>query len=124
MKKFLAITALFLLLLAGCIQTQPGTQTGGPGGAGGLENASAANSTVEIKIENMAFEKSLLIVDPGTTVVWTNMDAVQHTVTSEGNFDSGAINTSETFSHTFNTSGMYNYICTSHPSMRARVIVR
>jgi plastocyanin len=34
------------------------------------------------------------------------------------------INAGQTYSHTFNTLGTYNYHCSPHPGMKAKVIVR
>ena len=43
-----------------------------------------------VVIANLAFDPSAITVPTGTTVAWTNEDAVPHTVTStDGAFDSG-----------------------------------
>jgi predicted lipoprotein with Yx(FWY)xxD motif len=64
-------------------------------------------------------------VAPGTTVIWTNKDNVDHTVTSNTGAwpDSGNLATNHTFSHTFTKAGIYAYHCALHPSMTAKVIV-
>ncbi len=69
----------------------------------------------------------------GTTVVWTNDDAIAHTVTSgtsdgsrgsaDGIFDSGFMNTGDTFSYTFDEPGEFPYFCLPHPWMIGKVIV-
>ena len=61
----------------------------------------------------------------GTTVTWINKDAVPHTVTSlsGSELDSGTMNQGATYSHTFNSSGTYDYYCTIHPYMKASVTV-
>lgn len=66
-----------------------------------------------------------LMVSLGTTVTWTNTDpGVAHTVTSaDGVFDSGMLTEGATFSYTFNEVGQFDYLCTPHPWMKARVIV-
>ncbi len=73
------------------------------------------------------------IIAVGTTVTWTNNDAVAHTVTSgsstgtvaspDGLFDSGDIAPGETFSYTFTEAGTFDYFCTPHPWMMGTVIV-
>lgn len=68
---------------------------------------------------------NVLTVPVGSTVTWTNTDPAQlHTVTSaDRSFDSGFLKTGDSWSHTFDTAGEYEYLCTPHPWMRARVIV-
>lgn len=79
----------------------------------------------EVYIQNMAFAPATLTVSVGTTVKWTNKDGVAHTVTSDtgGVLNSGNIAANGTFSYMFMTAGTYNYHCTIHPSMIAKVIV-
>jgi plastocyanin len=93
-----------------------------------LSGSCSKNSTVpginEVFIQGMAFSPSNITVTSGTTITWTNKDAVAHTVTStSGLFDSGSINTNGTYSHMFSTVGTFPYICTIHPLMTASVIV-
>jgi nitrite reductase (NO-forming) len=66
-----------------------------------------------------------LVVEVGTTVMWTNADPGQmHTVTAvDGSFDSGFLNTGASFSFTFDEVGEFEYYCLPHPWMRAKVIV-
>jgi len=69
-----------------------------------------------------------------TTVVWTNMDTVGHTVTSgiPGDPDPGSrfdssfplMETGETFEYTFDTTGEYPYFYQVHPWMVGKVIVK
>jgi len=63
----------------------------------------------------------------GATVTWINKDTtlVSHTVTSNvsGQFDSGFLTFGTTFSHTFNTAGMYYYHCAPHTSMWGVIVV-
>jgi len=77
----------------------------------------------EVWIQGMAFIPASISVTVGTTITWTNKDAVVHTVTSNnGLFESGAISSSGTFSYTFPTAGTYMYYCTIHPLMKAEVV--
>ena len=70
-----------------------------------------------------------IIVPPGTTVTWTNTGSQPHSATStvsETNpvtFDSGILNTGQSYSFTFDTPGTYDYFCVPHPFMRGKVIV-
>jgi plastocyanin len=72
-----------------------------------------------------------IIIKTGDKVSWINTDEEVHTVTSgfESNtdkgkqFDSGLLNVNQTFVHTFDKAGMYNYFCTIHPIMTGLVNV-
>ena len=66
-----------------------------------------------------------LMVELGTTVTWTNNDAsMPHTVTAvDGSFDSGQLAAGQSFSYTFDKPGEFEYFCTLHPWMRAKVEV-
>lgn len=80
-----------------------------------------------------AYDPLTLTIEAGTTVRWTNDDSIAHTVTSgtsdgaagtaDGVFDSGFMNTGDTFSYTFEEVGEYGYYCIPHPWMRGTVIV-
>ena len=65
-----------------------------------------------------------LTLQTGTTVVWTNRDAVSHTTTARaGQWDSGTLRERESFSFTFTEAGVFSYFCAIHPSMTATVTV-
>jgi amicyanin len=84
----------------------------------------AAVATTTVSINSFAFGPVSATVKAGSTVTWTNNDAVDHTVTFDGKtIDSGDLKTNDTFSHTFATPGTYHYICTIHPFMHGTVIV-
>ena len=73
----------------------------------------------------LAYMPSAIQVSPGTTVTWTNNDYVVHTVTdTAGTFDSDLIQPQNTWKHTFDSKGTYNYFCTLHPWMKGEVIVQ
>jgi plastocyanin len=72
----------------------------------------------------MSFSPGSTTVKAGTTVTWKNNDNMAHTVTADdASFDSGALNTGQTFSHTFNSAGTIKYHCTYHSTMTASVVV-
>jgi len=78
----------------------------------------------DVYIQNMAFSPATLTVAAGSTVTWTNKDAMTHTVTSDSTlFNSGNIVVNGVYSYTFTTVGTYSYHCSIHPSMTAKVIV-
>ena len=88
------------------------------------EAAAAANS-VAVRIDNFNFTPPTLVVAPGTTVTWTNADDSPHTVREkDGNFKSAALDTDDTFSQTFTALGEYEYFCSIHPYMTAKIVVK
>ncbi len=79
----------------------------------------------EVWIDEMAFGPFNLTVSVGSTVTWTNHDAVSHTVTSDAldQFDSGTMTNGETFQFTFTEVGQYLYHCALHPEMHGMITV-
>jgi plastocyanin len=78
-----------------------------------------------VSIENFNFTPADLTVPAGTTVVWTNHDDVEHTVTaSDNSFGSSSIQTDGQFSFTFSKPGTYSYFCAIHPFMTGKVTVQ
>jgi plastocyanin len=70
-----------------------------------------------------------MTISSGDTITWVNDDRAFHTVTGgfydvfDGTFDSGHMNPSDKFSHTFDDSGEFHYYCRLHPWMEGTVIV-
>lgn len=76
-------------------------------------------------MKNVNYLQSRMQITVGTTVVWTNNDPLQHTVTAvDRSFNSGLINPGKTYRHTFNKAGTYRYFCTPHPFMKGTIVVR
>lgn len=114
--------------LAGC---------SGGGGNGGDGDGGGGEETVELT-DDLVFDPDELTVSVGTTVVWENVGSVTHTVTAyedeipdgatyfaSGGADSeqaardagtsdGGIEGGESYEHTFETAGTYEYFCIPH----------
>ncbi|SYZ73521.1 exported hypothetical protein [Candidatus Zixiibacteriota bacterium] len=105
------------MLLYSCSSKSNPTSSSGGGVGGGNPNA--------VTISGFAFNPSSTTVKMGTTVTWTNNDAVTHTVTSDdGKFtSSGNLGQGAKYSYTFNTAGSYPYHCSIHPSMTGTITV-
>src|ERR1700739_3434828 len=87
--------------------------------------ASDQPAAAEVKIDNFSFGPATLTVAAGTTVTWKNNDDVPHTVVSDDKvFKSKALDTDDKFSYTFTKPGTYNYFCSVHPKMIAKVVVQ
>ncbi len=92
-----------------------------------MPSAPATQPTASVKIDNFTFEPRELEITVGTTVTWQNADDVPHTATSKDDpqtFDSGALDTDDKFSFTFNKPGKYAYYCKVHPHMTGVVTVK
>jgi plastocyanin len=79
---------------------------------------------IEVAIDGFAFKPAEITVPAGTTVMWYNNDSVIHTATArDGSFDSGSLSNGDTFSHTFEAEGSFEYYCIPHPYMTGEIIV-
>ncbi len=84
----------------------------------------ASAATIRVAITNYAFVPAQISVHPGDTVVWTNHDAVPHTVTAlDGGFASGVLATGARFRQRFTSVGKVRYHCAIHPEMQGTVVV-
>jgi plastocyanin len=84
-----------------------------------------ATEGTNVAIKDYAFSPATLTVAAGTTVIWTNNDAVPHTATaSDGSFDSGNLNPGQSFSFKFSTPGTYAYSCQYHAGMQGTIVVQ
>ena len=102
-----------------------GSNSGSRGQTSTASQSPATTNTVEIK--GYAFNPSAISIKSGTTVTWTNSDAVAHTVTSDGSskevFDSGNLDKGKTFSYKFAAAGTFTYHCTPHTNMHGTITV-
>ena len=89
----------------------------------GTSAAPMQGKIIEVSIQNFAFEPSSVTISAGDTVKWKNLDSVAHTIKGT-DFASEALNSGDSFSHTFTQAGTYDYHCSIHPSMTGVVIVK
>ena len=88
---------------------------GGSGGGGGAQ----------VSMEGIAFNPSEVSVGVGDTVTWTNNESVAHDVTADSfsSGEPGGMMSGDTFEHTFEEAGTFDYVCTVHPGMEGTVTV-
>lgn len=82
------------------------------------------SKTINVKIQNFAFNPATVEITKGDTVTWTNEDSAPHTVTVKDDFDSGKLAKGESYSYKFDEVKEVDYICSFHPSMKGKVIVK
>lgn len=83
--------------------------------------ADAATSTA-VSIQDFQFQPATITIEPGDTVVWTNLDFTAHNVTGDG-FVSGNLGNGAQFAHDFTDVGTFAYLCTLHSGMTGTVEV-
>jgi plastocyanin len=92
---------------------------------GASAQGAAKSQEVVVKIDNFSYMPHDLTVGAGTTIIWVNNDDIPHTVVSTTDlFKSKALDTDDKFSFTFDKPGTYEYFCSIHPKMTAKVIVQ
>lgn len=62
--------------------------------------------------DTVGYVPTTFTITRGTTVTWTNHDDANHEIQGTG-FNSGILTTGQTYSHTFNTVGSFDYSDTS-----------
>jgi plastocyanin len=101
---------------------QPAEQ--GSAGGGGADTGSGGGAKVSMK--GIKFNPANVTVKAGDKVTWTNNDSVGHDVTGD-NFksgDAGGMQNGDTFAHTFDKKGTFDYVCTVHSGMEGSVTVK
>ncbi len=93
------------------------------GGAGAAPGADAKKQA-GVTIKNFAYHKKTLRVAKGTKVVFRNRDGTPHTATKRGVFNTGKIKHNKAKAVIFKHKGTFRYICTLHPFMHGKVVVR
>lgn len=89
-----------------------------------LAFAPAALADSEVTITSYAFAPASITVPAGTKVTWTNKDDTPHTIVDNGKkYRSPALDTKDTYSHTYAEPGTYHYFCTLHPQMTGTIVV-
>ena len=82
-------------------------------------SAPIQSGTVQIAYRNIAINPDTVRVRVGSTIRWTNYDAVEHNVTSEGGpqkFASKTFGEGASFEIKATRPGIIHYLCTIHPA--------
>jgi plastocyanin len=82
------------------------------------------NSGVNMTSPGYSPQQIVVVIGFNNTVTWINNDNVPHTVTAkDGSFDSGNLNSGQSFTYTFTAPGNYSYYCSYHSWMTGTVTV-
>jgi plastocyanin len=90
----------------------------------GAPPALAAGPTVRVGHDKL--DPAVLRVEPGTTVVFHNVDEMPggHTVIADdGSFQSPPLAKDQDWSHTFSRIGTFTYSIKEHPAAKGRIVV-
>ena len=80
--------------------------------------------TAAVTIKNFDYAPMDITIPAGTTVVWKNLDGEPHVVASlDGLFRSPALDQNDSYQFTFASPGVFKYICSIHPKMKATITV-
>jgi plastocyanin len=92
------------------------------GATAAQEGGAAGGGGNTVGMAGLKFQPGTLTVARGTTVVFDNDDTAPHTVTARsGGTDSGVIDPGKRFSLVAAES--FDYFCSIHPSMTAKLVV-
>ena len=81
-------------------------------------------SASKVSIANFAFAPAMLTVKRGTMVSWSNDDGSPHAVAfKDGSAGAKSLLPKDSFDRTFDTAGSFDYFCSFHPYMTAKVVV-
>jgi plastocyanin len=93
----------------------------GAGAAAAQQDAGGGGGNV-VAMAGLQFQPGTLTVAKGSTVVFVNNDTAPHTVTARsGGTDSGVIDPGKRF--TLVAAASFDYVCSIHPSMTAKLVV-
>jgi plastocyanin len=125
--KWIPVLLILVVLMSGCTSstTSPSKEIVEPVHTAPPPVQTTSNLPMTATVENLdySFYPAEVVIARGGTVTWKQKDYSGHTVTGTG-FDSGKLTQGQTFSHTFNEVGTYEYISTMDPSMKGKVIVK
>lgn len=106
----LVAALIFVALVAGCSADTAG------------ETDAVATSTTVVE-RDLAFSPPLLEVSLGDTVTFTNEDSVDHQLLIDG-VTLGRQSPGRSVTWTPTEAATIDYICTLHPEMRGRIVVK
>lgn len=101
-------------VLAGCLSTSPAVA------------AATASTQQAMTIVDFKFAQPKVRLSVGDTMTWTNNDRAPHDVSgtkTPATLQSPLLMKGESWKYTFKVAGLYDYICSVHPDMKAVVDV-
>jgi plastocyanin len=112
------IGTLLAATLVGWLMVPAGAALAG----GGCHTVSQGTGDT-VEMVDACFTPSTLRIDPGDSVTFVNRDDITHNVGAAqwGNYDD--MNLNDSFTATFDESGVYSFACSYHPGMTGAFVV-
>ena len=121
-RRAAAGAAVLMVLLVGC----GGGDDDGDGAASGTTGSPVGGEGTTVVLKNIQFRPDEVTIAKGETVTWKWQDgSIQHNVVSKSSTDDfkSPLQGKGEYSHTFDQSGTFDYVCTVHPQMKGKVVV-
>jgi plastocyanin len=119
--------ALAGVVIAACFSEHAPTAPGGTTASCSLPLRPGVSGSTLIAIRGFAFLPNDVHVKVGSSVTWLNCEPAgtpSHTTSSnQGVWQSPLLAPGDAFTQTFNTPGVFPYICAVHPFMTASITV-
>jgi plastocyanin len=117
------IAGIALALAIGVVSLAGGTPAQAGGGC--HSNVFTDEAKTKVELSKNCFSPTVVRVQPGDQVTWTNTDPTAHTVTGVADsWGTGQeITEGQSLSYKFDQSGVFPYFCYLHPSMVGAVVV-
>lgn len=83
-------------------------------------------NVTQVTLNAASFSPANVTIDVGQTVRWVNGQPITHTITPDGHSEWNEVtvtNDGDTFEHTFDNTGAFDYLCTFHSGMVGTVTV-
>jgi plastocyanin len=117
MSRRLALAAT-LVLAAIAVPALPASA-----GGGGCYGGATQGTGTDVFLAEACPTPSILQVDPGATVTFTNKDPFAHNIIGNAWGHPDDINQGDSFTATFDKPGVYPYACWYHPGMTGAIVV-
>lgn len=129
-RHMLILVILVIFAISGCINDNDGSGTNAnrttittPAATPTPAFAVTEPKTVYVKIKGSQFDPPELKIVNGTSVKWTNGDSATYILNVDG-VRSPPVNYRDSWYHTFNKTGVFEYNCSNHPAMpHGKIIV-
>jgi plastocyanin len=92
-------------------------------GGGGCYGGATQGAGTDVFLAEACPTPTILQVDPGTTVTFTNKDPFVHNIIGNTWGHPDDLNQGDSFTATFDKPGVYPYACWYHPGMTGAIVV-
>lgn len=97
-----------------------------PGEGGATGSTATASKTKRVSIKGFAYKPKTLKVKRGARVTFKNLDRARHNAVARGKrrFSTGTLTRGKAKTIRLKRRGTYSYLCTFHPFMRGKIVVK